>query len=186
MYSVISKYGLIGAFGTVVLLLLISFGIYNSQEYIVDPVDGSLKDTEIYGMQDGEVIVKADLKKFEKKRYADNPDENAEIIGNVAPLVNLAYGLFGLGVIAIIAMFVISGIKDPQSIKQPLIFFGVILLLYFVSRGIASSDIPENYGVKTTEDAFNFAGGLLTMSYTLAGLAIASVIGGSVIIYIRK
>ena len=186
MYSLVNKYGLIGAFGSVVLMLLVSFGIYNSQEYIVDPIDGSLKDTEIYGMLDGDVIKKAGLEKFDRKRYLDNPDENAEIIGNVAPLVNLGYGLFGVGIVAIVAMFVISGIKDPKSIKQPLIFFGVILLLYFISRGIASSEVPENYGVKTTDDLFNLAGGLLTMAYILAGLAVASVIGGGVLIYTRK
>ena len=186
MYSLINKFGLIGAFSTVVLMLSISFGIYNSQEYIIDPVDGSLRDTEIYGMLDGQVISKAHLEKFDEKRYSDNPDENAVIIGNVAPLVNLGYGLFAIGLVAIVAMFVISGIKDPHSVKQPLIFFGVILLLYFISRGIASSDIPDDYGVKTTEDLFNLAGGLLTMAYILAGLAVASVIGGGVVIYTRK
>jgi hypothetical protein len=186
MYSLVNKYGLIGAFGTVVAMLLVSFAIYNSQEFIIDPTDGSLKDTEIYGMLDGDVIIKADLEKFDNKRYVDNPDENAEIIGNIAPFVNLGYGLFAIGVLAIVAMFVISGIKDPKAIKQPLIFFGIILFLYFVSRAIASSDIPENYGVKTTEDLFNLAGGLLTMAYVLAGLAIASVIGSGIIAYIRK
>jgi hypothetical protein len=186
MYSLVNKYGLIGAFGLVVLMLLISFGIYSSQEYIVDPVDGSLRDTEFYGMLDGEVIKKDALEKFDKKRYADNPDENAEIIGNVAPLVNMGYGLFAIGVVAIVAMFVISGVKDPQSIKQPLVFFGVIILLYFISRGVASSEIPENYGVDTTEDLFNLSGGLLTMAYLLAGLAVASVIGGGVLAYTRR
>lgn len=186
MYSIINKYGLIGAFGSVVIALLISFTIYNSQEFIIDPNDGSLKDTEIYGMLDGEIIVKADLEKFDKKRYNDNPDENAVIIGNAAPLVNLGYGLFAIGIIAIIAMFVISGIKDPKSIKQPLIFFGVILVLFFISKGVASSEIPENYGVETTEDLFNLSGGLLTMAYLLSGLAVLSVIGGGIIAYIRK
>ena len=186
MYSLVNRYGLIAAFGVVVVLLLMSFGVYNSQEYIVDPIDGSLKDTEIYGMLDGEVVKKDALEKFDKKRYFDNPDENAEIIGNVAPLVNLGYGLFAIGIVAIIAMFVISGIKDPQSIKQPLIFFGIIFLLYFISRGLASSEIPENYGVETTEDLFNLSGGLLTMAYILAGLAITSVIGGGILVYTRK
>ena len=186
MYSLINKYGLIGAFGSVVVVLLISFTMYNSQEFIIDPQDGSLKDTDVYGMLDGDIIVKSELETFDKKRYSDNPDENANIIGNAAPLVNLGYGLFTIGVIAIVAMFVISGIKDPKSIKQPLIFFGVILILYFISRGVASSEIPENYGVETTEDLFNLSGGLLTMAYLLSGLAVVSIIGGGIIAYIRK
>ncbi len=186
MYKLVNKYGLIASFGTVTLLLLISIGIYNSQEFIIDPINGALKNTEVYGMLDGEVIKKEALDKFDATRYADNPNENADIIGNVAPLLNLGYGLLIIGIISIVAMFVITGLKKPKALKISLVSIGAFVLLYFISRGLASSDVPENYSVDTTSDLFNLAGSLLTMAYLLGGLAIASIIGGGVIAYLKK
>ena len=186
MYQLFNKYGLMVSFGTIVLALLISLGIYNSQQYIIDPMDGSLKDTEEYGMLDGIVIKKSSLDKFDAARYQDNPDENADIIGNVAPLVNLGYALFIIGALAIIGTFVYNGVKDPKSIKSTLIFFGALFVLYFICKWVSASEVPEGYMVETTSSEYQFSGGLLTLSYVLGIGAILSIAAGGVLKIVRK
>lgn len=175
MYNLVHKYGLLVTFGLTALILAISFGIYKSDEFIIDPIDGSLKSTEVYGMLDGEVIEKASLEQFDEKRYNDNPDENANIIGNVAPFVNIGYALFIIGVFAIIGTFIYSGIRDFNSIKPAVIFFAILGVLYIVTKMIAPGVVPEGYKVETTDGAFNLAGGLLNMAYTLSVLAVISI-----------
>jgi hypothetical protein len=185
-YQLFNKYGLMVSFGTVVLALFISLGIYNSQQYIIDPMDGSLKDTDEYGMLDNIVLKKSSLDKFDAMRYQENPDENAEIIGNVAPLVNLGYALFVIGFLAIIGTFAYNGVKDPRSIKSTLIFFGALFVLYFVCKWLSASEVPDGYMVETSSEQYQFSGGLLTMSYALGIGAVLSIATGGILAIVRK
>jgi hypothetical protein len=186
MYQLFNKYGLMVSCGAIVLGLLISLGVYKSQQFIIDPLDGALKNTDEFGMLDGIVVRKSSLDRFDAVRYQENPDENAELIGNVSPLVNLGYILLSVGVLSIVGTFVYKGVKDPKSVKPTLVFFGSLLLLYFLSKSLSSSVVPEGYMVETNSEEYQFSGGLLTMSYVLSIGAILSIVAGGILAVVRR
>ncbi len=185
MFAILNRYSLIVTVSLIFASLLVSSIIYNSQEYLIDPKDGSLKDTEVFGMLDGYVIKKSSLDNFDSKRYAVNPDENAEKIGNVSGVLGLGYTLALLGMLAVLGMFVFNGIKDPKSIVGSTAFMGGLFLIYLICRNFSSSVLPDGLNNVTVHD-YQVAGGLLNMTYLLAVTAVISILVGGVLPFFRK
>lgn len=185
MFTILNRYSLIITVSLIFASLLVSSIVYNSQEYLIDPKDGSLKDTEVFGMLDGYVIEKTSLDNFDKKRYDINPDENADKIGNVSGVLGLGYTLALLGVISVLGMFIYNGIKDPKSIVGSIAFMGGLFLLYLVCRGLSSSVLPNGLTNVSVHD-YKVAGGLLNMTYLLAVTAVISILVGGVLPLFRK
>lgn len=186
MLDFLKKYSLVVTVSVIFASLLVSLIVYNSSEYIIDPKDGSLKDTDVFGMLDGYVVEKSELDDFDKRRFESNPNENASVIGNVSGVLGLGYTLLIAASLAVIGMFVYNGINDPKTIKSSLAFLGGMVALYYLCKGLSASVVPDNYLVQVSVDDYKLAGGLLNMTYTLAIAAILSIGAGGILPLIRK
>jgi uncharacterized membrane protein len=102
------------------------------------------------------------------------------------PMLIATYIYFGITLItALIASFYSAALK-PESIKQTLIGFGAITLVFVISYALADDSVPEKYASSVSNSSSKLSGTGLYAFYILFFVAIASIVITSVLNLVKK
>ena len=82
-------------------------------------------------------------------------------------------------VLAVLVPIVIALMQDPKSLMKGLIGVAILLVIFFISKAMATAELPDIYVSKydvTTASLSQSIGGALTMTYALLGVSLLLIV----------